>query len=214
MDAYEIQVYDGTANDPGRPGIELHANRDNRAQETHLTLEPSYGVARGWEVGAYLQTAFLADGSFAYSGAKLRSKHVARFGESLRAGVNLELSVVPSRVEPDHLGGEARPIVAWENAWVALAFNPIVGLSGLAPTFEPAAFAKAKIAGAVAIGVEYYASFGEIGRPAPWREQEHYVFQTIDLIAWHDFELDVGFGEGVSPASHPFIGKVIVGYTF
>ena len=56
MDAYEIQVYDGTANDPGRPGIELHANRDTRARETHLTFEPSYGVTQGWEIGAYLQS--------------------------------------------------------------------------------------------------------------------------------------------------------------
>ena len=66
-DPFEIQVYDGTANPPGVPGLELHLNdwatghRDATAPEAplhgqaHATLEPSFGVTRSWELGAYLQ---------------------------------------------------------------------------------------------------------------------------------------------------------------
>ncbi|HEY8077390.1 MAG TPA: hypothetical protein VIF62_24860, partial [Labilithrix sp.] len=110
MDAYEIQVYDGTADAPGEVGAELHANRDTRARETHLTLEPSYGVTKNWELGCYVQTAFLEDGSYAWSGGKLRSKHVWQIGDEVRVGANFEVSLVPKRVEPDGWGGELRPI--------------------------------------------------------------------------------------------------------
>ncbi len=214
MDAYEIQVYDGTANEPGAAGAELHANRDTRARESHYTLEPSYGIARNWELGCYLQSAVLEDGTYAWSGAKLRSKHVWRISEAVRVGANLEISLVPKRVEPDRWGGELRPIVAWENAWLAVAANPIVGFGGDGPTFEPAVSAKVKIAGAIAVGPEYYADFGPIASLHGWHEQEHYVFEVIDLLAVHRLELQFGLGEGVSPASHPLVGKMIAGITF
>jgi hypothetical protein len=215
MDAYEIQVYDGTADQAGQGGLELHANRDPHIQETHLTLEPSYGVTRAWEIGGYLQTAFLADGSFVYSGAKLRSKLVttADAARQVRIGVNLELSLVPARVEPDRWGGEVRPILAWDTDLLLLAANPILGVGGDGPTFEPAAMAKLKIGGAVAIGPEYYGDLGPILKGGvPWREQQHYLFEAIDLLAVERFELTFGFGEGIGPNSHPFIGRVIVGY--
>lgn len=214
MDAYEIQVYDGTANQAGQAGVELHTNRDTRARETHLTVEPSYGVTKNWELGAYLQTAVLADGTYAYSGAKLRTKHVFEIARDVRVGLNFELSAVPSRVEPDRFGGEVRPIFAWETRAFAVAVNPIVGLSTSGPTFEPAAFAKVKLARAIMLGAEYYADFGLIASPSTSHEQEHYVFETIDLIAIDRIELDFGFGEGLSPASHPLIGKVIAGVAF
>jgi len=198
VDAYEIQVYDGSANDPGHPGIELHANRDNRARETHLTLEPSLGITRSWELGAYLQTAFVEDGSYHYEGVKLRSKHVFRI-DRVRVGANFEIAR-----EPDGWGGEIRPILAWEGKWLALAVNPIVSFDG-GPAFEPAGFARLKIADAIAIGPEYYGSFAT---------NEHYVFETIDLIAIEKLELQFGLGQGLSPDSHPLIGKMIAGVTF
>ena len=76
MDAYEIEVYDGSSNAPGHAGVELHANRDPRIHETHLTLEPSYGVTRAWEIGGYLESAFLADGSYASAFRVLTGYHL------------------------------------------------------------------------------------------------------------------------------------------
>ena len=88
LDAFEIEVYDGTANAPRDFSVELHLNHyaagpganDGtelalRAQ-THFTLEPSFGLFRWWEVGGYLQAAERADGHFDFAGAKLRSKFV------------------------------------------------------------------------------------------------------------------------------------------
>src|SRR4051812_2252975 len=85
-DAFEIQVYDGTADEPGHAGLEAHLNYvasgDTSAappelpphHQLHLTLEPSYGVRPSWEVGAYFMTALRPDGTFDVVGGKLRSK--------------------------------------------------------------------------------------------------------------------------------------------
>ena len=113
IDAFEIQVYDGTADAPGVPSLELHANRIMSGlgtaepplappdHQSHFTLESALGVAPFCELGAYLQSALLADGEFEYAGFKLRSKFVSPPGwhPHLRIGVNVELAFVPDRFE-------------------------------------------------------------------------------------------------------------------
>jgi hypothetical protein len=233
VDAFEIQVYDGTANRPGEPGLELHVNHVlSRARTaasddllaTHLTtfaLEPSLGVFDFWELGAYLQTALRADGEFDYAGVKLRSKFVTPPGwnDHLRLGANFELSVIPRSYEPDRYGGELRPIAAWEDEHWLLAVNPILSFSfaGEAsrqgPAFEPCLMAKRKL-GVLALGAEYYAGLGPITSPLPWPREDEYVYETIDWISWSRVEMDFGIGEGLSSASNRLVAKLTVGYVW
>ncbi|HEX3853396.1 MAG TPA: hypothetical protein VHW01_20670, partial [Polyangiaceae bacterium] len=128
VDPFEIQVYDGTANAPGVPGLELHLNTVPNGRRTaeppelapnhqsHFTLEPSLGIEPWWELGGYLQSSLSGDGKLSYAGAKLRSKFVTPSGWSahFRLGVNLELSRVPQAYDRARWGGEARPIVAFD----------------------------------------------------------------------------------------------------
>jgi hypothetical protein len=234
VDPFEIQVYDGTANAPGVPGLELHVNRVfsglktapspelPQDQQTHFTLEPSLGLFPWWELGGYFQTAIRADGTFDYAGVKLRNKFVTPPGwhPHLRLGVNLEVSLLPERYDRNRWGGEVRPIVAWEDERWLFAANPIVDLSlagpdsGAGPTFEPAVMAKVKIPDVVALGVEYYAAFGPIANPSPWSAIEEYVFAAGDLLAVPHFEVNVGLGAGIGPGSNPFVGKMILGYVW
>lgn len=234
VDPFEIQVYDATANSPGAPGIELHVNRVFDGvrtalppelpmhHQTHFTLEPSLGVLPFLELGGYFQTALNADGSFDYAGTKLRAKLVTPPGwhEHLRLGLNTELSLLPERYDKNRWGGEIRPIVAWENERWLFAVNPIVGLplgppdASDGPTFEPAAMAKMKVEKVVAFGLEYYASLGPISGPSPLDEQEHYLYEAVDLLAVQHFELNAGVGEGLTSASNGFVAKLILGYTW
>jgi hypothetical protein len=234
VDPFEIQVYDGTANAPGVPGLELHVNTVPSGRtsaigpelppdgQTHFTLEPALGVTPWWEAGAYLQTALQHDGTFGYAGSKLRSKFTLPMPEASRwrLGVNVELSILPKAYDRGRVGNELRPIVAWENERWMFAFNPIVGtaLGGPdatdGPSFEPALFAKMKIEGALAVGVEYYASFGPIAHPVPWQEQEHYLYEVIDLLKFENLELNVGLGQGLTRESNKWIAKMIVGYVW
>jgi hypothetical protein len=232
VDPFEIQVYDGTANAPGVPGLELHLNewatghRDAVLPELplhgqfHATLEPSFGVLPFWELGGYLQTALRDDGTFDYAGVKLRSKFVTPPGTMgrWRLGLNLELSILPGTYDHDRWGSEVRPIVAWQSDKWLFAFNPILDqpLAGsdasLGPSFEPALKASRTV-GPVALGFEYYASFGPLGALLPWRSQEHYLYEAVDLLSVERFELNAGIGEGLTPESAGIVLKVILGYS-
>jgi hypothetical protein len=220
VDPFEIQVYDGEANRPGEPGLELHVNHV-ASGASHFTLEPSFGVLPWWEIGGYFQTALRADGHFDYAGVKLRSKFVGHaWSEHLRAGLNVEVSLIPTAYDPNRWGMEFRPIVAWEDERYLFALNPIVDapLAGpdfrAGPHFEPAAMAKAKIMGLVAIGFEYYAGLGPFAGLLPLREQEQYLYEAVDVLGIPNLELNVGLGEGWTEASESLVFKCIVGYTF
>src|SRR5689334_9771233 len=77
QDAFEIQVYDSGVAARGQPGLELHVNHqliDVASDETHLTLEPHYGLTDWAELGGYFQTLATTTGDVAYAGVKLRLK--------------------------------------------------------------------------------------------------------------------------------------------
>jgi hypothetical protein len=234
QDPFEIQVYDGTANPAGVPGVELHLNdwatghREGVPPEAplhgqfHATVEPSLGVTPWWELGAYIQSAVRTDdGVVDWAGAKLRSKFVTPPGyhPHLRFGVNLELSYLPSTYDRDVWGTEVRPIAAWHDREWLFAFNPIFdqSLAGPGasdgPSFDPAA--KASHAwGRIALGLEYYGSIGPLASPLPPRQEAHYIYETFELVEVPNFELNIGIGEGLTPASAGIVMKAIVGYTF
>ena len=184
FDPFEIQVYDGTADEAGHPGLEMHLNRHHDG--TQLTFEPSYGVTDFWELGGYFQSS-----QGHYEGVKLRTKFVWPVND-FRLGMNFEISLEPG----GNWGGEIRPIFAFENDRFLFAANPNVGFPA---SFEPCVMAKVKI-GPIAVGPEYYGSF-----PG----NENYLFGAIDLIAVKRLELNVAVGDGSAP-----VAKMILGYAF
>ena len=231
-DAFEIQVYDGRANPPGVPGLELHANDALSGLKSapppeipphhlvHLTLEPSLGLTRFWEIGAYLQTAVRPDNGFDFAGAKLRSKFVTPpdWRAHLRLGCNVEIAYLPPRYEKQRWGTELRPIVAWESDHWLFAANPIVSvpLTQAAATFEPAAMALFKIPEKVSFGIEYYADLGAfVGAGADSAgPQEHLLFEVVNLLGVGDVELNIGLGEGLTAGSSRLVAKLVAGYSF
>jgi len=234
VDPFEIQVYDGTVNPSGTPGIELHVNsvisgRQDAVppelppnHQTHFTAEPSIGITDWWEVGGYLQTTLRADGTFDYAGNKLRTKLVwpPRGDSPFRWGVNLEISRLPQQYDRNRWGGEIRPIATWTSRGgkIFVSFNPIVDLSLAGqgrsdmPSFEPATTACYVIEGLMSVGFEYYADLGPLGRWLPPSEEEHYVFEVINVLRWKRWEVNIGAGEGLTQASNRFVGKMILGF--
>ena len=233
-DPFEIQVYDGTANAPMVPGIELHlndwvtGNRDGAPPEAalhgqfHATLEPSLGILPWWELGAYLQGAVRTDdGAVDWAGVKLRSKFVTppTWDPHWRLGLNFELSYLPPTYDHDRWGSEVRPIVAWHDDHWLFAFNPILDQSfagsdaSQGPSFQPSLKA-ARVVGPVALGFEYYATLGPLTAILPWKEQEQQVFEVIDLVSVDRLEVNFGVGEGLTEASQGVVVKAIVGWSF
>jgi hypothetical protein len=233
-DPFEIQVYDGTADAPGVPGVELHVNEwatGNREAsppeaslhgQFHATLEPSLGLFPFWEIGAYVQSAVRADDGVAgWAGVKLRSKFVTppSFDVHWRFGLNLEVSYLPPSYDRDRWGSEIRPIVAWHDATWLFAINPILdqALAGPGasdgPSFQPAAKAACTV-GPVALGIEYYATFGPVAAVLPWSREEQQIFEVVDVVALKGVEVNAGIGEGLTSASAGILFKMILGYEF
>lgn len=234
VDPFEIQVYDGTANAPGVPGLELHVNtvpiglttapspEYPQDHQTHFTFEPSLGLLPWWEVGGYFEMALRGDQAFDYAGIKLRNKLVTppSWSPRWRLGLNIEFSLLPDTFDRGRWGNELRPIVAFENRGFAFAFNPIVDSSlagpdaSAGPTFEPCIALAVKIHEAVSVGVEYYANLGPIGGILPWQEEEQYVYEVFNLLSVKHFELNAGVGEGLTDASNRLVFKTILGYSW
>jgi hypothetical protein len=233
VDAFEIQVYDATVDEPGSVGVEVHANSVISGvrtsvppelpahRQSHFTLEPAIGITHWWEAGMYLQTTLLPDGSFDYAGSKLRTKFVvpSRGGSRFGWGVNMELSRIAEQYDRNRWGAEIRPIATWSSPGgrVYTSVNPIVDFSlagpgrSEAPDFEPAATICYVFPGLMSVGVEYYASFGPLGSWQPLAEQEHYLFQVINVLRWKRLELNLGAGDGLTQGSNGFVAKTILG---
>jgi hypothetical protein len=233
IDPFEIQVYDPSVNEPRHLGVELHsiftvggsyaATPPELASHhvLHETLEPSFGLTRYWEVGAYLQTALRPDGKFDYAGVKLRTKVRLPVRESfpLQFAVNLEVSWVPRAYDAVEWGSELRPVVEWRRGGLTVDVNPILsfdwtGAFAGVPRFEPAAAVRYELFHLVAFGVEYYGALGPLTKIAAPSAQLHYLFETVSLTCVRRFALQIGIGAGLTPASDPLVAKVVAGYEF
>lgn len=235
VDPFEIEVYDGTSNSPGVPGLELHINTVAIGETTapspeypenhqsHFTLEPSIGVLPWWELGGYFETALRGDDAFDYAGVKLRTKFVTppTWDPRWRLGLNVEFSYLPEGYDRDRWGNELRPIVAWEDDRFALALNPIVDtpLAGpdasAGPTFQPCLMAVYKLHETASFGFEYYANLGPFSKGfLVWKDEEHYLYEVFNLLEIQRLELNAGVGEGLTADSNRLIFKMIVGYTW
>jgi hypothetical protein len=217
QDAFEIQVYDAETAPPGTVGAELHVNNfvvgrreptdDGELPThhmTHLTIEPHIGIARWCEAGGYIQTAVRGDGTFDFAGVKLRFK--ARIPRRLKGivglSLNTELSSVPQEYEAARFGWELRPIVdvAWRRLYFSI--NPILSMplgGPLAghPGLEPAVKLSVRVASFLAIGPEYYASFGPLDRPEPLAGQTHRLFAALDFQKeWGRVKFDANIAGG------------------
>jgi hypothetical protein len=218
QDAFEIQVYDTETAARGESGLELHLNQHVIAgapDETHLTFEPHFGLAAWAELGGYFQTAVTTAGELAYAGVKLRLKlrwPRRVWNDRIGLAINGELSVVPSRFEPQVWGGEVRPVIDLAVGRLYAAFNPIlaIDLRGEAaghPQLEPAVKLTAKLGADVAAGIEAYGAVGPIDDLGS--EHASRLLGVVDVVgAWWDVNLGGGYGWG---STDHVVAKLIVG---
>ncbi len=228
----EIQVYTDDLEAPGAVGVELHVNTTPSGRSTpdypgeitprhglRVTPEISWGLAQDWDAGLYLPFARTDGGAYDFAGPKFRLKWLARRPPAGQAGafagVNGELAIVQRRFVEARRTLEIRPIVGYRGQQWLFAFNPTIGADlagderGVAQ-FHPSVKIARDIGGKTALGVEYYAELGRLGRPLPHGEQSHTLFLVVD--AERRLGFNFGIGRGLTDASDRWTVKAIVSF--
>jgi hypothetical protein len=226
----EIQVYNAGIAAVGQFTIQQHLNYVAGGQTNppfpgglasnhslNGTPEFAYGVTDWWEVGLYLPFS-ITNQQFYSDAFKLRTLFVSPHADrrSLFYGVNFEFSNQTPPFAQTRWAMEIRPIIGIRNSEYEFIVNPIVdigfGRFGEAD-FAPAARVAKKFDQNLYAGFEYYSDFGKIGDFSPLSEQRHTLFAVTDF-KFGVFDVDLGIGYGLTPASDRWVVKTIIGYAF
>lgn len=226
----EIQVYNAAIAEVGQFTIQQHLNyiplglKDPpfpgglvSNHSLNGTPEFAYGVTDWWEVGLYLPFS-IQDQKFYSDAFKLRTLFVSPHADQ-RAffyGVNFEFSNETPPFAQTRFALEIRPIIGIRKSDYEFIVNPIVdvgfGKYGEAD-FAPAARVARKVGQDLWAGLEYYSNFGKIGDFPKFADQQHTLFAVTDFKLGV-FDVDLGVGYGLTPASDRWVVKTIIGYAF
>lgn len=231
QDNYEIQVYGAATVKKGSTMFELHSNytkigsieTKNGVNATnhifHETIEITHGFTDNFEIGIYMFNALGSDGRTAYVGSHIRPRIAAPEKWKLPFGLSLATEVGYQKLHysEDDWSLEIRPIIDKTiNKWY-VAFNPTIdrSLHGLNKsqgyTFSPNVKASYAISKIIAPGIEYYGSLGPVNKFLPYNQQNEQLFLTLDVDFSADWELNLGYGFGLTDATDKSIIKMILG---
>lgn len=228
---YEIQVYGSETMPAGTTMFELHSNyslegrRDTVAgvlptnHALHETLEITHGFNPWFEVGGYMFTSAAHGQSWKVIGSHIRPRVRAPVSWHWPVGASLSMEVgyQDRAYSTDTWSLELRPIIDKQlGAWY-VSLNPTLehGLRGETSAegfeFSPNAVVNRDITRKVNVGVEYYGGMGPIRSLAPRAEQEHQLFGVMNLDMGTDWELNAGYGVGLTAPTEKRMVKVILG---
>lgn len=234
QDNYEIQVYGSETVAKQSTMVELHSNFTFDGQKAvengvlptnhvfHETVEITHGWNSWFETGFYLFNTLGSDHRTSYVGSHIRPRVRAPASWNWPVGVSLSLEAGYQKraYSEDDWSLEIRPIVDKQFGKLYLSFNPTFDKSfhglnkNLGYVFSPNLKAAYNITKVIATGLEYYGSLGPLNHFESYQSQQHQLFVAIDLDWSPDWELNVGYGLGLTGATDNEIFKVILGYRF
>jgi len=234
QDNYEIQVYASPTIQKGSTMVELHSNytfdgtrtAENKVLPTNHVLHETIEITHGWtpwfETGFYFFNTIGNDHRTNYVGSHIRPRVMVPSSWKWPVGVSLSLEAGYQKREysEDDWSLEIRPIVdkQWDKLY--LSFNPTFDKSfhgvnkDLGYVFSPNFKASYNVTKVVAGGFEYYGSLGPLNHFQPYQTQQQQLFAAVDLDWSPDWELNFGFGWGLTQSTDNAIFKLILGYRF
>ncbi len=231
QDNYEIQVYGSQTQAPKSTIFELHSNYTFIGEKDfvkgvrpsyhalHETLEITTGVTNNFEIGFYLFSNYTSPYGYQFVGTHIRPRIMAPASWHLPVGISLSAEVGYQRPEysDQTWSVEVRPIIdkTWGKFYAS--FNPTLGIAlqsvdgGHTPVFEPNIKASYQFFKKAFLGIEYYGSQGPINNFAKLSDQSHAIYLAYDLTGSPQWELNIGPGWGLTPATEGFVFKMLVG---
>src|SRR5258708_9802582 len=233
-DNEEIQVYRYDTVAARTTMVEIHSNFTVEGSKTvqdgvlptnhaeHETLEITQGINEWAEVGFYVFTSIQSDGGWQWVGDHIRPR--VRVPEKWHwpVGVSLsnEIGYQRRAFSPDTWTWEIRPIVDKKIGPWYLSFNPALDRSWHGPgvnqgvTFSPNAKVSSDFTKKIAVGLEYYASYGSLTGFDPLKDQQQQFFPSIDVDFGPQWEFNFGAGVGTTHSTDHLIVKCIIGRRF
>jgi hypothetical protein len=229
----EIQIYLDEFSEPGKYGLDVHANfvasdRQNPltpAQSTNhqlrVTPEFSYGINSNWELAAYLLTVKDAGETVQTDGVKVRAKWRPQAPSANSAwywALNFEVGQLSRRYYPDQTSGEIKLITVWRtDPWlVGVNFNLDRSLKSTplqGATLEIDSELAYRINDNLQIGIENYAYRGELHNNTNLPESNQKTFLTTGLIL-NKWDLNLGMGYASGQTTDKLLIKAIIGVPF
>lgn len=226
----EIQVYMDDMTKPGRFGTDLHNNYvfsgntmpdyPGAQPPNHVyrfTPEFYYGVSKEIELGLYLLTTWGPGNGPNYDGKKIRIKYIAPHDETQGSfwGANLEIGKTSLRVSQNPWNAELKGIYGFRTGRWTFAVNPNFDWSLSGPVQDPVSLeVDTKLAydtgGGYAVGFESYNEMGPLKHLGHLNELSQTLFGVIDTQV-HGYDLNLGLGRGLTPASDRWLLKFIIG---
>ncbi len=231
---YEIEVYGSDTLGRGENEVELHSNftfdgadateKSGDAEEhaLHETVEVAHGFTNFFEVGLYFLTTSKTGYGIQYVGNHIRPK--VRIPEEwhwpLGLSLSTEVGYQRGRFSADTWSLELAPIVDRSVGHWYFSYNPTFERS-LHGVNERTGFEFSnnfKVSRAVShnarLGAEYYGSLGPLGGFDPFSQQHHQLVPTLDWSFRNKWEMNVGYGFGLTGGSNEHMLKMILGRRF
>ncbi len=232
---YEVQVYGSELVAPKATMVELHSNftvngtkgvidgvlPTNHAE--HETVEITHGFSEWFETGFYIFTSIQPDyGGWMYVGSHIRPRFAVPERYHLPVGISIsnEIGWQRPKFSLDTWTWEIRPIVDKKAGKWYWSFNPTFDRAFHGPSvrngfeFSPNFKFSYDVTKKVALGMEYYGSYGPVNGFDPLRDQQQQFIPAVDIDFGENWEFNFGVGVGATAATDHLLIKTILGYRF
>jgi hypothetical protein len=202
QDPFEIHVYEFEPMTLRQYSLEAHLNVDPQLdRQTHLTLEPTFGVSENFAVGFMFLSAWQPGNSPQFAGWRVLPHFYAPESWHLpvRLGFVSEFSFQKTLFEENSRRVELRPILDREFEHWQIVFNPVFERALHGPgtrhgwNFEPALLLRWKRE-KFSPSIEYYGEIESINVPPRAQPEVHQLFLGGDWEASKQFSVNLGVG--------------------
>ena len=213
QDPFEIHVYEYEPLTRGEYSLEAHLNFDPQGRalrsgtllpslnQTHLTLEPTIGVAESFAVGFMFLSAWEPGNSPQFAGWRVLPHFYApeSWGLPVRLGFVSEFSFQNTGYEENSRRAELRPILDREFTHWQIVFNPVFERALHGPgtehgwNFEPAMLLRWKRQG-FSPSLEYYGEIPSVNVVPRAQPEVHQLFAGGDWQLTEVFKINMGVG--------------------
>ncbi len=213
QDPFEIHIYEYEPMTRGQYSLEAHLNVDGQGtarrdgtllpteRQTHLTMEPTFGLTENFAIGFMFLNAWEPGYSPQFAGWRVLPHVYApeSWGLPVRLGFVAEFSFQNVRYEENTRRVELRPIVdrEWER-W-QVVFNPVVERATRGPgtahgwNFEPALLLRWKRK-RFSPSLEYYGEIESVNMKPRAQPEVHQLFFGGDWQVQPNFKVNLGVG--------------------